>query len=166
MLKLLAVEIKHLKYLFLTGRLIQLYLAYVAEKSEIDKSERILLVVCHQLIQLVITLAVKRQRTIVLSQEVYGLAHFISREPHLGYAEIQLAYHTPCHSIAVQHGLSRCHGIALEGMSGGMPHVKSLAHPLLHRILKHYVFLYRHTLLQQNGETLQVGVVEIISQQL
>lgn len=76
-----------------------------AQHGEVDDAILILLVVLHQLDELIIVITGDIQRTIVFLDESNGLSHLVCRESSLSHAEIKFRDETECHSITMQDSL-------------------------------------------------------------
>ena len=155
----LAVEIQHFQDFLAVGTLVDADIPYVGHQGEVDDARLVLLVVRHELIQLVVLLAVEGEDTLVLLYELQRLVELVVRESQTLGAEIKLAYQTPCNSVSVQDGAVFFKGQALQGVTGGMSQVQSLADTLLGGVFLYDTFLYGYAL---GYHLLQVGVVYVV----
>jgi len=106
---------------------------YTAKHGEVDDAILVLLVMMHQLDELIIVITGNIQCSVVFLDEGYGLAHFVCWESSLCHTEVKLRDKTECYGIAMQDRLA-LQSPALESMTEGMTQVQSLADALLMRI--------------------------------
>ena len=78
-----AIEVQHVKNLFFGGRLVDSDIADFAHQSEVDDACAVLLVVSHKFVQTVVLLAIECQHSIVVFNELNGLAELVLREAYL-----------------------------------------------------------------------------------
>lgn len=97
---------------------------------EVDDAILVLLVMMHQFDELIIVIAGNIQCTIEFLDEVYGLAHLLSRESGFGNTQIEFWNQAECHSVTMQDRLA-LQSPALKRMTESMPQVQRLADALL-----------------------------------
>ena len=118
----------------------------------------------HQLDEFIIVIAGNIQCTIEFLDEVYGLAHLLSRESVFGNTQIEFWNQTECHSVTMQDRLAlQCP--ALKRMTESMTQVQRLADALLVRILLYNALLYLHAVAYHALQLLQIRFVEVEADQ-
>ena len=161
----LTVEIERCFYFLLRGRLVEAYVAYVAQQGEVDAACHVLFVVGHELKQRGIVVAGDGHATVVVEDETHALTHAISGEACLHATEVELAHQSPGHSIAVKNGLA-LKGQRLEGMAHSMTQVKGLAQSLLSGVSADDALLHLHALGHHELQLGKMGLLNVEGEQL
>ena len=141
-----AHKVETLKYVLLCKVLVEFDVSNAAHQGEVDNPVHILLVVQHQVVQVIVIVACKGKHTIVLTYELHRLPHLLCGETSMCCAEEQFAQQAVGHGIAMQNGALLFKGKTFKGVAYGVSQIESLAYAMLVWVFRHDTFLASNAL--------------------